>query len=249
MDGYRAETYGERFADAYDELYEGVSDVDATTRFLDETARASCAGNPGRILELAAGTGRLAIPLAERGHDVTALDISPVMLDRLRAKDRTGRITTVVGDMAVDVPAGPFDVVFVAFNSLFMLTDPARQAACFAAVAGVLADGGAFVMEPFVPHDPPRTGPAFELRSMTADRLIVSISSTDPRTQVVTGQMVDLTHGQPVRLRPYVLRYSTPAELDSFAERAGLRLAERFASFDRDPFDEESSFHVSVYRR
>ena len=83
---------------------------------------------------------------------------------------------------------------------------------------------------------------------MTADRLILSVSSTDPESQVVTGQIVDLVHGEPVRLRPFVLRYSTPAELDAFAERAGLRLAERYANFDREPFDDESSFHVSVYR-
>jgi SAM-dependent methyltransferase len=208
VEGYRSESYGERFADAYDELYHGVSDVPATVRFLDELARGSTGGSPGRVLELAAGTGRLAIPLAELGHDVTALDISPDMLDRLRRKDSArsvgGRITTVVGDMARDLPGGPFDVVFIAFNSLFMLTDPADQAACFASVAAVLGPGGAFVLEPFVPYDPPRPGAVFELRSMTADRVVITVSSTDPATQVVTGQIIDLVHGRPVTLRPYV---------------------------------------------
>ena len=248
MEGYRSESYGERFADVYDELYHGVSDVPATTRFLDELVRDTTGGSPGRVLELAAGTGRLAIPLAELGHDVTALDISPDMLDQLRRKDGTGRITTVVGDMARDLPVGPFDVVFIAFNSLFMLTDPDDQAACFASVATVLGDRGAFVLEPFVPYDPPRPGAAFELRAMTADRVVVSISTTDPASQVVTGQIVDLVHGQPVILRPYVLRYSTPGELDAFAARAGLHLAERYADFERSPFGDDSSFHVSVYR-
>jgi SAM-dependent methyltransferase len=248
MEGYRSESYGERFADVYDDLYHRVSDVPATTRFLDGLVRDATGGSPGRVLELAAGTGRLAIPLAELGHDVTALDISPDMLDQLRRKDGTGRITTVVGDMARDLPAGPFDVVFIAFNSLFMLTDPDDQAACFASVAGVLGERGAFVLEPFVPYDPPRPGAAFELRSMTADRVVVSISSTDPASQVVMGQIVDLVHGRPVTLRPYVLRYSTPAELDTFAARAGLRLTERYANFERSPFDDDSSFHVSVYR-
>jgi SAM-dependent methyltransferase len=248
VDGYRRESYGERFADAYDELYEHVSDVDATVRFLDDIAREATGGSPARVLELAAGTGRIAIPLAARGHDVTALDISADMLARLGAKDPGGGVTTVVGDMARDLPAGPFDLVFIAFNSLFMLPDPSEQASCFAAVADVLAGHGAFVIEPFVPFDPPRPGPAFELRSMTADRLIVSVSTTDPERQVVTGHIVDLEHGAPVRLRPFVLRYSTPAELDSFAEHAGLFLAARYASFDRDPFGDDSSVHVSVYR-
>jgi SAM-dependent methyltransferase len=252
MEGYRSESYGERFADVYDDLYHGVSDVPSTTRFLDELVRKATGGAPGRVMELAAGTGRLAIPLAGLGHDVTALDISPDMLDQLRRKDASrtdgGRITTVVGDMARDLPDGPFDVVFIAFNSLFMLTDPAEQAACFASVGSVLAERGAFVLEPFVPYDPPRPGAAFELRSMTADRVVVSISSTDPATQVVTGQIVDLVHGRPVTLRPYVLRYSTPAELDAFAARAGLRLTERYENFARSRFDDNSSFHVSVYR-
>jgi SAM-dependent methyltransferase len=252
VEGYRSESYGERFADVYDDLYHGVSDVPSTTRFLDELVRTATGGESGRVMELAAGTGRLAIPLAELGHDVTALDISPDMLDQLRRKDadRTtgGRVTTVVGDMARDLPNGPFDVVFIAFNSLFMLTDPDEQAACFASVASVLGKQGAFVLEPFVPYDPPRPGAAFELRSMTADRVVLSISSTDPGTQVVTGQIVDLVHGQPVTLRPYVLRYSTPAELDAFAVRAGLRLTERYEDFERSAFDDDSSFHVSVYR-
>ena len=252
MEGYRSESYGERFADVYDDLYHGVSDVPSTTRFFDELVRAATGGEPGRVMELAAGTGRLTLPLAELGHDVTALDISPDMLDRLRRKDASrttgGRVTTIVGDMARDLPAGPFDVVFIAFNSLFMLTDPDDQAECFASVAGVLGERGAFVLEPFVPYDPPRTGAAFELRSMTADRVVVSISSTDPTTQIVTGQIVDLVHGRPVTLRPYVLRYSTPAELDAFATGAGLHLTERYANFERSPFDDNSSFHVSVYR-
>lgn len=248
MEGYRSESYGERFADVYDDMYHGVSDVPATTRFLDELVRAATGGAPGRVLELAAGTGRLAIPLAKLGHAVVALDISAEMLEQLRRKDGTGRIRTVVGDMARDLPAGPFDVVFIAFNSLFMLVDPDDQAACFASVANVLGDGGAFVIEPFVPFDPPRPGAAFDLRSMTADRVVLSISSTDPQSQVVTGQIVDLVHGKPVTLRPYVLRYSTPAELDDFAARAGLHLTERFAGFDRAPFGDDSSFHVSVYR-
>ena len=85
------------------------------------------------------GTGRLAIPLAGLGHDVTGIDVSAAMLDRLRAADAGQRVTAVLGDMVDDLPAGPFDVVFVAFNSLFMLTDPDRQQACFAAVADVPA--------------------------------------------------------------------------------------------------------------
>ncbi|HET9548168.1 MAG TPA: class I SAM-dependent methyltransferase, partial [Desertimonas sp.] len=159
------------------------------------------------------------------------------------------RVAAVHGDMVDDLPAGPFDVVFVAFNSLFMLTDPVRQQACFAAVATCLAPGGAFVVELFVPWDPPRGGSHVEVRSMTTDRVVLVASRTDPATQQVCGQFVELADGEPVRLRPYVLRYSQPSELDQWATAAGLRLAERHADVERSPFTDDSPFHVSVYRK
>ncbi|MGH9136212.1 MAG: class I SAM-dependent DNA methyltransferase [Acidimicrobiales bacterium] len=245
MEGYRDETYGERIADVYDDWFRGVRDVDGTVRFLDELA----GRRPARILELAVGTGRLAIPLATRGHDVTGVDVSAAMLDRLRAADTEGRVTVVEGDMVDDLPSGPFDLVFVAFNSLFMVTDAERQAACFKAVAGAIAPEGCFVVEAFVPYDPPRQGTHVEVRSMTADQLALHVSVTDPDSQTVNAQFVELADGQPVRLRPFRLRWSRPAELDAWAEAAGLQLAERFAGVDRTPFTDDSPFHVTIYRR
>ena len=224
MEGYRPESYGDRIADVYDELFGDVSDVPATVAFLDSLV----AARPARILELAVGTGRLAIPLAGLGHHVTGIDVSAAMLDRLRSADGGQRVAAVHGDMVDDLPAGPFDVVFVAFNSLFMLTDPVRQQACFAAVATCLAPGGAFVVEAFVPWDPPRAriprrSPLDDGRPGRARRPTV----TDPATQVVSGQFVELADGEPVRLRPYVLRYSQPSELDEWA--IGRRTAPRRA--------------------
>ena len=113
--------------------------------------RASSLTGRRGILELAVGTGRLAIPLAGLGHHVTGVDVSDEMLDRLAVADVDGAVTAVLGDMVDDLPPGPFDLVFVAFNSLFMLVDPvAGNAACFAAVARVLAPDGAFAVEAFV---------------------------------------------------------------------------------------------------
>ena len=120
---YRPETYGERIADVYDGLFGEISDVGATVAFLDSLVPR----RPSPILELAVGTGRLAIPLATLGHHVTGIDVSEEMLARLRAADVGRRVTTVHGDMVDDLPAGPFDIVFVAFNSLFMLADADRQ--------------------------------------------------------------------------------------------------------------------------
>jgi SAM-dependent methyltransferase len=243
---YRPESYGEAFADVYDDWYHAVSNVDDTVALVDALGPAD---RPARILELAVGTGRLALPLARRGHAVTGIDISPAMLDVLRSNDPEGLVTTVAGDMVDDLPDGPFDVVLVAYTSLFMLVDPARQAACFAAVAERLGSGGLFVVEAFVPFDPPRPGSDVSLRSMTASSVVLSVSTTDAETQRVDGQFIELTDGAPVRLRPYSLRYSTPDELDGFARRAGLELDQRFEDFARTDFDPETSpRHVSVYR-
>jgi hypothetical protein len=130
-----------------------------------------------------------------------------------------------------------------------MVADADRQRQCFTAVAEVLAPGGAFVVEAFVPYDPPHAGSNIEVRSMTADRVVLALNITDPESQTVRGQFVDLTDGEPARLRPFVLRYSTPAELDGWAEAAGLWLAERHADVTGAPFTDDSPFHVSVFRR
>lgn len=247
---YRPESYGEGFADVYDEWYLGHFDNAATVAYLERVGRAT-PGAPARlrVLELAVGTGRLALPLAARDHDVTGVDVSPDMLAVLAGNDPGGRVTAICGDMVDDLPDGPFDLAFVAYTSLFMLTEPDRQAACFAAVAARLAPGGAFVVEAFVPDDPPRDGTDVTLRSMTAGSVVLSVTTADAASQRVDGQLVELTDGQPVRLRPYSLRYSTPAELDAFAAAAGFALEARLDDFDGTPFDPDASpRHVSVFR-
>jgi SAM-dependent methyltransferase len=244
MRGYADDTYGERIADVYDDWFGDVNDPDANARFIDTVVST----RPSRILELAVGTGRLALPLAALGHDVTGIDVSAAMLDRLRAKDSEGSVTTVLGDMVDDLPPGPFDLVFVAFNSLFMVTDPRRQAACFGAVAAVLDAAGAFVVEAFVPWEPPRDGSHVDVRAIESDRVVLDVTLTDGPAQTVTGQRILLVDGARVRMVPYALRWSTPDELDAWAEAAGLRLAERYADVDRTPFDDDAAFHVSVYR-
>jgi SAM-dependent methyltransferase len=244
MHGYRPESYGEGIADVYDEWFGGVGDVAATVSFLDSLVP----HRQGRFLELAAGTGRLAIPLADLGHDVTGIDVSTAMLDRLHAADPGRRVRTIHGDMVDDLPAGPFDVVFVAFNSLFMLTDPSRQAACFVAVAARLAPAGAFVVDAFVPWEPPRGGPHFDVRALAADRVVLDFTVTDAIAQTVAGHYVELIDGEAVRLRPHELRWSRVAELDQWAAAAGLAVGERYGDVARADFTDDSSFHISVYR-
>ena len=196
---------------------------------------AELAGPGGRVLELGVGTGRLAVPLAERDLRVTGVDASSAMLERLRARDRQRLVDAVEGDMVDDLPPGPFDCVFVAYNTLFNLESSARQAACFAAVAARLAADGRFVVDAFVPEDPPRSGTVVALRSMTADEVVLSVSDHDPAAQRAVGHLVQLVDGQPVRLRPWAVRYAPPAELDAIRRRCGP--GARRAMGGRDPTD------------
>lgn len=241
MQGYGASSYGDAFADVYDDWYHDVSDVDATV------ARLHTLAGGGRVLELGVGTGRLAVPLAAAGCQVTGIDASAAMLERLRLRDPHRTVTTVHGDMVDDLPAGPFDVVFAAYNTLFNLLDADRQRACFAAVTERLAPDGALVVEAFVPQA--HTGSQVSVRTLTVDRVVLSASVHDAATQTAEGQFIEFTAAGGVKLRPWVVRYSTTDELDSMATRAGLALRHRWAAFDGRPFDDDSTTHVSVYAR
>lgn len=246
MDGYDATTYGAAFADVYDEWYHGVSDVAATIATLTDLA----GGAP--VLELAVGTGRLAVPLAQAGVAVTGIDASAAMLARLAERDPRSQVTVVEGDMVTDLPPGPFGLAFVAYNSLFNLTTGELQQACFAAVAERLGPAGRFVVEAFVPDLPFRDGDEVSVRSLSAARVVLSITRNDAHHQSALGQFVEFA-GQPgapatVTLRPWAIRYATPAQLDEFADRAGMALIERWEDFSRAPFTPDSPRHVSVYQ-
>jgi SAM-dependent methyltransferase len=246
VDGYEPPSYGEAMADVYDEWYAELGDVATTVATLTRLA----AGGP--VLELGVGTGRLAIPLAETGLEVSGVDVSPAMLARLRAKPGGQQVTATVGDMARedDLPAGPFAVVVVAFNTFFSLTSAEEQARCFATVAARLAPDGSFVLEGFVPDDELiEAGSRVEVRSLSAHRVVLTVSRHDAAAQRSEGQFVELTEEGGIRLRPWSLRYAPPEELDSMATAAGLVLAERWSSWDGAPFTDDSTHHVSRYVR
>jgi SAM-dependent methyltransferase len=248
MEGYQRSSYGDGFADVYDDWYPGLDDVHATTDALAGLARlAAGEGATPRALELGVGTGRLARPLAALGVDVTGVDTSDAMLARLRASDPDGVVTVTTGDMVEDQPDGPFDVVLIAYNTLFNLESADRQAACFAAVAERLSAQGVFVIEAFVPEDPPREGEEIGVRSMSASEVVLSVSTHDPLNQRAHGLFVHLADGAPVRLRPWSIRYAPTSELDAMAAAAGLALRERWEDFHGRPFGADSPRHVSVY--
>lgn len=203
----------------------------------------------GPVLELAVGTGRVALPLAARGIAVEGVEASPEMVAHLRAKPGGADMPVTIGDMA-DVPvAGPYRLVFLVFNTLFNLVSEERQAACFRNVARVLAPGGAFVIETFVP-DPADfdRDEQVQVREVTEDSATIRMHRYDRAAQTFVRQTVTFD-ASGVHLKPFAMRYAWPEQIDELAERAGLRLTERYADWDRSPFDADSRSHISVYRR
>lgn len=242
VQGYQSRSYGDGFAEVYDEWYADVTDVDATVeRMLD------AAGPAGRVLELGVGTGRLAVPMADAGLQVTGIDSSEAMLARLARRDPDRRVTAVAGDMVDDLPDGPFDAALVAYNTLFNLLDDGAQERCFQAVAERLRPGGVFVVEAFVP-DAAVGGSDVSVRSMAVDRVVLSVSRHTPDAQQMSGQFVEFTESGGVRLRPWMVRWATPEQLDAMAAAAGFVTEARWSTMDGEPFTDDSAQHVTVYR-
>ncbi len=233
--------FGRLWADTYDGP--GNPDPAPAVDFLAPLAEG------GPVLELAVGTGRVALPLAARGLTVEGVEASPEMVAHLRAKAGGADLPVTIGDMA-DVPvAGPYRLVFLVFNTLFNLVSEERQAACFRNVARVLAPGGAFVIETFVP-DPADfdRDEQVQVREVTEDSATIRVHRYDRAAQTFVRQTVTFD-ASGVHLKPFAMRYAWPEQVDELAERAGLRLTERYADWDRSPFDADSRSHISVYRR
>lgn len=238
-----SEVWTEEIAATYDDdvaamFAPGV--VDPAVDLLSELA----AG--GRALEFAVGTGRLAIPLARRGVEVVGIELSPPMLDRLRAKPGAELVHAIRGDMVTARAEGRFDVVYLAFNTITNLLTQDAQVACFENAAAQLADGGHFVVETFVPAlrrlpDGERFVP-FDVseRHVGIDEYDVVEQMLVSHHVVVRGDGVARTSGR--------FRYVWPAELDLMARIAGMRLVERWSGWDRSPFTERSTGHVSVWQ-
>jgi SAM-dependent methyltransferase len=242
MDDYGPSTYGDRIADVYDAWFHPPSDPAAAIDFLAELA------GSGPALELAIGTGRIALPLATRGVEIQGIDASAAMVAKLREKPGGTDIAVTMGDFA-DVPVeGRFPLVFVVFNTLFALLTQDDQRRCLRNVADHLTDDGVFVVEAFVP-DIARfdRGQRVDARRVEVGRAFLEVSRHDAGNQRVSSQLVVLEETG-LRMFPVELRYVWPSELDLMAELAGLRLRERWGGWNREPFTGELT-HVSVYER
>jgi SAM-dependent methyltransferase len=201
------------------------------------------------VLELAIGTGRLALPLAERGLEVRGIDASEAMVAKLREKPGGDRIPVTMGDFADVGVEGSYSLIFIGFNTFFALLTQEDQLRCFANVAEHLARGGVFALEAFFPdlarYD---RGQRVNVIRLNPDEVMLDASLHDPVGQRVEAEHIVITE-QGIRLYPVNLRYAFPAELDLMARLAGLELKERWGGWGREPFTADSPRHVSVYGR
>jgi SAM-dependent methyltransferase len=202
----------------------------------------------GRALEFAVGTGRVALPLHERGVDVHGIELSPHMVEQLRAKPGADAVPVTVGDMTTTRVAGSFTLVYLVANTIMNVTTQDEQVAVFANAAAHLRPGGCFVVEVMVPQL--RSVPPVEVgRVFRMDSDHVGIETFDD----VVGQIAWSHHWMEAdghlvhHAAPY--RYVWPAELDLMARVAGLRLRERWAGWDRSPFTVDSISQVAVFEK
>jgi SAM-dependent methyltransferase len=238
-DGY----FGEQVAAEYDQSEGSMFDpavIEATVDVLAELA-----GSGGRALELAIGTGRIALPLAGRGISVHGIDMSRAMVARLRAKPGGAAIGVTIGDFATTRVAGPFSLVYLVFNTIMNLTTQDAQVACFANAAAHLAPGGSFVIETGVPDlrllPPGQTAVPFEIGPARC-----AFDVYDVATQAMSSNYLTISGGR-AEFSSVPFRYVWPSELDLMARLARLRLAERWAGWRGEPFTSESRQHVSVW--
>jgi len=237
--------WGEDVAAAYDVTSAAMFDpavLDPAVDVLVELAGA------GPALELAVGTGRVGLALRARGVDVHGIELSPPMVEQLRAKPGGDALPVTIGDMTSTRVPGTFTLVYLVWNAIMNVTTQDEQVAVFENAAAHLDAGGRFVVEVGVPQL--RRYPIGEPRRVSRiDADHVGIDTLDD----LAGQIQSSHHwwtidGRPLQhSAPY--RYVWPAELDLMARVAGLRLTDRWADWQRSPFTSESESQVAVFQK
>jgi SAM-dependent methyltransferase len=235
-----AQSFGPNVATHYDDHLRG--DEEAAVGFLAERARGR------RSLEFAIGTGRIALPLMAHGVEVNGIELSPHMVEQLRAKPGGERIEVTIGDMSIATTGHRYGLVYLVYNTLFNLLTVDDQIRCFENAARHLTDDGNFVVETAIPHAWINTGETDYVRAehVGMDSVTLDTARYDPVTQLLEENHIVLS-ARGISMTPIVCRLITPGEMDLMARIAGLRLVERFANWQQVPFDVHSRAHVSVY--
>jgi SAM-dependent methyltransferase len=240
-DGY----FDERVAARYDESSAEMFDPAVVDPVVDLLA--GLAGRSGRALELGIGTGRIALPLAERGVPVHGIELSKAMVARLRAKPGGEDIGVTIGDFATATAEGTFSVAYLVFNTIMNLTTQAAQVACFRNVAVHLEPGGCFVIEVGVP-ELQRLPPGETIRAFEVSENSWGLDEYDVAIQGLRSHHFEIVDGSVERFSaPF--RYVWPSELDLMAELAGMSLRERWSGWQREAFTSDSRKHVSIWEK
>jgi SAM-dependent methyltransferase len=235
--------FDERIAKGYDAAARGMYEsevIDPAVSFLADLA------GTGAALELGIGTGRIALPLSQRGIRVHGIELSPAMVDQLQAKPGAGAIGVTIGDFATTKVDGSFALAYLVYNTITNLTTQDEQVACFRNVAAHLEPGGCFVIEVLVPvlrQLPP--GETVRAFTVTPTRLGFD-EHIDLVAQVAVSRHYWVVDG---RLETFSMpfRYVWPSELDLMARLAGMTLRERWSDWNREPFTGDSPSHISVW--
>jgi SAM-dependent methyltransferase len=238
VSGYTPSTYGDSWAEIYDET---APSHPGEVELLAELAA------DGPVLELGVGTGRVAVPLAERGLEVHGLDPSQAMLARLR--DKSDRVELHEGVMDEFELGLEFSLVYVVASTIFAPLTQEEQVATFRSVARHLQPGGRFLVQAYVP-DLTRFDRGQRTSAVDVGPAGVALEATrlDRAQQLLTGQRIVVSE-EGTRLYPLMIRFAYPSELDLMAQLAGLRLRDRWADFERTPYGPASETHVSVYEK
>lgn len=201
----------------------------------------------GAALELGVGTGRIALPLRQRGVRVHGIDLSAAMVARLRAKPGAEDIGVTIGDFATTRVSGTFRLAYLVYNTIMNLTTQDEQVACFRNVAAHLEAGGRFVIEVMVPALQ-RLPPGETVRAFTVSPTRLGFDEYDIAAQTLSSHHYWVVDGRlEVSSAPY--RYVWPSELDLMAQLAGMTLRERWSGWSREPFTSDSTTHVSVWEK
>ena len=239
-DGYFDEPVAARYDESHAEMFRPER-VDPAVDLLAELA------GKGRALELAIGTGRIAVPLAQRGVPVHGIELSQAMAARLREKPGAEEIDVTIGDFTTTKVDGTFAVAYLVFNTIQNVLTQAEQVATFRNAAAHLDPGGCFVVEVMVP-DLQRLPPGETSRPFNLSAEHVGLDEYDVATQHLWSHHFSLTDGS-WRYVKMPFRYVWPAELDLMAELAGMTLRDRWDDWNREPFSSESRKHVSVWEK
>lgn len=236
--------YPARIAQIYDLLYPDFFNDTAT---FCEFVRSRATGT--RVLEFGVGTGRVAMPLAENGFEVTGIDVSSEMLAKLKEKDVDGRVKVVEQDFITERVEGTFDAVLLMINTLFVAKTLDEQVAVFANAAANLTDDGFFLVETFNPNRyHGLRQPDVQMRQLDASTTQLEQYVAEPSRQLLIAQNLVFRDGEQFNYT-HILRYLFPYEMDAVARNAGLTLAERWADWGSTPFGPDSPRCLSLYRK